>query len=115
MVAGSAWNVVPSGYDDNNLRSKSLTAAQGSGPVRCQTRKRSAGGSEDGKIDAFTTLGGHMPLLPSEVIERLLNGGGAVSRPAQQDSKPDKQAERDLAGDVWLVASIAPRPTPPKP
>jgi hypothetical protein len=36
-----------------------------------------------------------------------------VSRPAQQDAKPDKQAERDVAADVWLLASLAPRPTPP--
>jgi hypothetical protein len=28
-------------------------------------------------------------------------------KPAQPDAKPDKQAERDIAADVWFLAQLA--------
>jgi hypothetical protein len=33
----------------------------------------------------------------------------AADRPAQQDAKPDKQAERDAAADIVLLADLAHR------
>jgi hypothetical protein len=32
-----------------------------------------------------------------------------TDRPAQQDAKPDKQAERDQAADIMLLADLAHR------
>jgi hypothetical protein len=32
-----------------------------------------------------------------------------TDRPAQQDTKPDKQAERDQAADIMLLADLAHR------
>jgi hypothetical protein len=29
-------------------------------------------------------------------------------KPVQPDAKPDKQAERDLASNIWLLASLTP-------